>query len=160
VQIENQTTLKSPGPMCRDQALLHTLASTHTILSVDDGEFVSLIDPPAECQALVAACHNEGTWPVLVGREGEKDAMLSSPITLYDYPQVAAESPGEFFDGTEIDEMLVLRVLTLTDQERRAAGEVDDRARALLTRTRSMSEEQIMGLHGIVRGLRLVPEGN
>ena len=78
---------------------------------------------------------------------------------LYDYPQIAAESPGEFFDGTEIDEMLVLRILTLTDEESQAAAAVDERARALLTRTRSMSEEQMMGLHGTVRGLRPVPAG-
>ena len=69
---------------------------------------------------------------MLVGREGENDTMLSSPITLYDYPQIAAESPGDFFDGTEIDEMLVLRILTLTDEEKQAAAAVDERARALL----------------------------
>ena len=96
---------------------------------------------------------------MLVGREGETDTMLSSPITLYDYPQIAAESPGEFFDGTEIDEMLVLRIQTLTDEEKEAAAAVDERVRALLTRTRSLSEEQMMGLHGIVRGLRPVPAG-
>ncbi len=67
---------------------------------------------------------------MLVGREGETDTMLSSPITLYDYPRIAAESPGDFFDGTEIDEMLVLRILTLTDEERQAAAAVDERARA------------------------------
>ena len=96
---------------------------------------------------------------MLVGREGETDTMLSSPITLYDYPQIAAESPGEFFDGTEIDEMLVLRTLTLTDEESQAAAAVDERVRALLTRTRSLSDEQMMGLHGTVRGLRPLPAG-
>ena len=126
---------------------------------MQNGAFVSLIDPPDECRALAAQCHNEGTWPVLVGRPGDKDTMLSSPITLYDYPQVAAESPGEFFDGTEIDEMLVLRILTLTDEERQAVAAVDERARALLYRTRSLSQEQMMGLHGAVRTLRPVRAG-
>ena len=49
---------------------------------------------------------------MLVGEEGERDTMLSSPIILYDYPQIAPESPGSLFDGTEIDEILSLRILT------------------------------------------------
>jgi hydrogenase maturation protease len=158
-RIENQTPFNHAGQASREQAVLHALASTHTILGVYNGEFLSLIDPPEECRALAAACHNVGTWPVLVGREGEKDTMLSSPITLYDYPQIAAESPGDFFDGTEIDEMLVLRILTLTDEERREAAAVDAQAKALLTRTRSLTAEQMMGLHGTVRGLRRLPAG-
>ncbi len=96
---------------------------------------------------------------MLVGTDGETDTMLSSPITLYDYPQIAAESPGEFFDGTEIDEMLVLRIMTLTEDEKQAAAAVDERVQALLTRIGSLSQEQMMGLHGAVRGLRLVPAG-
>jgi len=159
VRIENDTALEHADELCRDEAVLRALASTHTILSVQDGEFLSLIDPPNECRALAAACHNEGTWPVLVGCEGEKDTMLSSPITLYDYPQIAAESPGDFFDGTEIDEMLVLRILTLTDEEKQAVAAVDERARALLTRTTLLSDEQMMKLHGVVHGLRPVPAG-
>ena len=155
VTVENHTSLEFAGQAPRDHAMLHSLASTHTILGVRNGEFCSLIDPPEECREPAAACRNEGTWPVLVGRNGEKDTLLSSPITLYDYPQIAPESPGEFFDGTEMDEMLVLRVLTLTDEERNAVAAVDERARALLARTSSMSEEQMMGLHGTVRGLRM-----
>jgi hypothetical protein len=159
VTVENHTSLECAGQVPRDRAVRHSLASTHTILGTRNGEFCSMIDPPADCSALVAACRNEGTWPVLVGLNGEKDTVLSSPITLYDYPQIAPESPGEFFDGTEMDEMLVLRVLTLTDDERSAVAAVDERARALLARTSSMSQEQMMGLHGTVRGMRLVSTG-
>ena len=151
-RIENDTPFDQSGQSGREQAVLHALASTHTILGVQNGEFLSLIDPPGGCRSLAASCHNRGTWPVLVGREGETDAMLSSPITLYDYPRIAAESPGDFFDGTEIDEMLVLRVQTLTDEEKEAAAAVDERVRALLSRTSSLSDEQMMGLHGVVHG--------
>ena len=80
--------------------------------------------------------------------------MLSAPIILYDYPQIAPESPGDLFDSTEIDEILTLRILTLTDDEKRAMASVDERARALLERTESMTREQLMGLHGTVRSLR------
>jgi hydrogenase maturation protease len=154
VRIENHTELEQSAKGGRDQAVLQSLASTHTILGAEDGEFISLIDPPDSCRGLAALCRNEGTWPVLVGEAGECDTMLSSPITLYDYPQIAAESPGDFFDGTEIDELLVLRVLTLTEEEKQAAAAVDDRARALLERTQSLGADQVLGLHGAVRGMR------
>ena len=106
------------------------------LLGVRDGEFVSLLDPPEAWREAAAACRNVGTWPVLVGEEGQKDTMLSSPIILYDYPQVAPESPGDLFDGTEIDEILTLRILTLTDEEKRAMAAVDERAGALLAADR------------------------
>jgi hypothetical protein len=134
--------------------LLCSLVSTHTILGVREGEFVSFLDPPECWREAAAACRNIGTWPVLAGEEGQKDTMLSSPIILYDYPQVAPESPGDFFDGTEIDEMLTLRIMTLTDDEKCAMAAVDERAGALLARTEALALEQLLGLHGTVRGLR------
>jgi hydrogenase maturation protease len=159
VRIENHTELEHSAEGGRDQAVLQSLASTHTILGGEDGEFISLIDPPDNCRGLAAHCRNEGTWPVLVGQAGACDTMLSSPIILYDYPQIAAESPGDFFDGTEIDEMLVLRVFTLTEVEKQAVAAVDDQARALLERTQALGVEQVLGLHGAVRGMRPAPGG-
>ena len=91
---------------------------------------------------------------MLVGASGERDVMLSSPIILYDYPQLAPESPGDLFDGTEIDEILSLRILTLTDDEKREIRETDERARLILERTESLPEEQFLKLHGVLRGLR------
>ncbi len=152
VQVENRTDLRQPSTCSRDAALLRTLASTHTILWADGGEFVSLIDPPAELHDAASACQNHGTWPVLVGEPGENDTMLSAPIILYDYPQVAPESPGDLFDGTEIDEILTLRILTLTDREKQAAAALDDRVRALLDRTGALDCDQLLSLHGTVRG--------
>ncbi len=80
--------------------------------------------------------------------------MLSSPIILYDYPQIAPESPGDLFDGAEIDEILMLRIMTLTDDEKREMRQSDDRARQILERTESLPDEQFMKLHGVLRGLR------
>ncbi len=45
-------------------------------------------------------------------------SSFPSPIILYDYPQIAPESAGDFFDSTEMDEMLTLRIMTLTDDEK------------------------------------------
>jgi hypothetical protein len=154
VKIENQTHVDDGSSASRDEALMHGLVSTHSIISTRDGEFVSMIDPPEEHRALAAACTNVGCWPVLVGDEGDKDTILSAPIILYDYPQIAPESPGELFDGTEIDEILTLRIMTLTDDEKAAMAAVDERARAVLARTESLGKEQLLGLHGTFRGLQ------
>jgi hypothetical protein len=142
----------------REEAVLFSLVSTHTILGVEHGAFISLLEPPAEYEALVAECKNIGTWPVLVGEDDSQQAVLSSPIILYDYPQIAPESSGSLFDGTEIDEILSLRIMTLTDEEKREIRQSDDRAREVLDRTESLPEEQFMKLHGVLRGLRSVKE--
>jgi hydrogenase maturation protease len=87
----------------------------------------------------------------MVGEPGTADTVLVSPIILYDYPQVAPESPGDLFDATEIDEILTLRILTLTEEEKKQVAAVDDRARTLLERTEALSAEQLAGLHGTIR---------
>jgi len=158
VRIENSTWMKIEDLKSRDKALMRTLISTHTILGAREGEFVSLLDPPDDLREAVSSCANVGTYPVLVGEPGERNLMLSSPIILYDYPQIAPESAGELFDSTEIDEILTLRILTLTDEEKREMRNLDDRGRRILERTETMPLEQLMKLHGAVRGLRTVVE--
>jgi hypothetical protein len=154
VMIHNETPLAVGAVASRDEALMHGLVSTHTVICVRDGEFVSMIDPPESYRELAALCRNVGCWPVLVGNEGDKDTILSAPIILYDYPQIAPESPGELFDGTEIDEILTLRIMTLTADEKVAMAAVDERARAVLARTESLEKEQLLGMHGTFRGLQ------
>jgi hypothetical protein len=158
VRILNSTPITNSDAPGRDEALMHSLLSAHTILTIDGGEFVSLLDPPASLKASAAECKNIGTWPVLAGDEGQRDGMLSSPIILYDYPQIAPESPGNLFDGTEIDEILALRILTLTDEEKHEMRHADERARQILERTEAMPEEHFMKLHGVLRGLRPAEE--
>lgn len=157
-RVVNLTPLDENAPG-RDDALMRSFASTHIILGVAGGQFVSLLDPPERLREAAAGCRNLGAWPVLVGEEGQRDLMLASPIILYDYPQVAPESAGDLFDGTEIDEILTLRILTMTDEEKREMGAADERARALLQRTESLTGDQLMQMHGTVRNLRRVEEG-
>lgn len=154
VHVSNPTPVSGESLRSRDEALMRSLVSTHTILSVRGGEFVSLLEPPEALRGLAGSCRNSGTWPVLVGEAGERDCVLSSPIILYDYPQIAPESAGELFDSTEIDEILTLRILTLTDEEKREMRGVDERARRLLERTESLPPEQLMRLHGTMRSPR------
>jgi hydrogenase maturation protease len=135
----------------REAALPFSLVSAHAVLGVENGEFLSLLDPPAAMEDLAQQCENKGTFPILASEDAT--AMLASPIILYDYPTIAPESPGNLFDATEIDEILSLRILTLTDEEKREMRESDDRARDLLRRTESMPDEQFIKLHGILRGL-------
>jgi len=157
VQIENSTP--QTGELTTNTAMLHSFISTHTILQVRQGVFNSLMDPPEALKDIAQGCKNLRTWPVLVGNEGECDAVLSSPIILYDYPQIAPESPGSLFDGTEIDEILTLRIMTLTEEEKQEMRQGDERARAILERTETLSPEQFMKLHGVIRSLRPAGEG-
>lgn len=151
VSVSNTTPAAGDGGGTRDAAVLQSLASTHTILRAQEGEFVSLLDPPAAVCDFAARCTNVGTWPVLVGVEPARNLMLSSPIILYDYPQVAPESPGDFFDLTEMDEMLSLRVKTLTDDEKQRMRSLDDRAQRILQRTENLDEHRWLELHGARR---------
>ncbi len=158
VDVSNTTLLDEAKSSSRERALAQSLASAHVILELEGADFVSLLDPPDEYRAAASQCRNLGTYPVLVGDEGCHDVMLSSPIILYDYPQIAPESAGALFDGTEIDEILTLRIMTLTDEEKLEMSTVDDRARRILERTESMPPEQLMKMHGALRGLRQARE--
>jgi hypothetical protein len=154
VWVANTTPIERPAQITRDSALLRSLVSAHVVLGVENGEFVSLLDPPEALRPAVDDCHNQGVFPVLVGEANQRDTMLASPIILYDYPQIAPESAGDLFDGTEIDEILSLRIMTMTDEEKREMRESDERARQMLERTENMPAEQFMKLHGVLRGLR------
>jgi hypothetical protein len=96
---------------------------------------------------------------VLAGEPGQTDVVLASPIILYDYPEVAEQSAGELFDSTEIDEILTLRVMTLTDEEKAAARATDPRAAAIIDRCDEMSPTSMQALHGILRDPHAGMEG-
>jgi hypothetical protein len=150
----NTSSLSADGD--REAALFPSLLSAHLILAVKNGEFVSLLDPSQELRCAVTNCRNVGNFPVLVGDADERDMMLCSPILLYDYPQIAPESAGDFYDATEMDEMLTLRVMTLTDDEKNEMRLADDRVRQLLERTEQSAREQLMRTHGTIRSMRPV----
>jgi hypothetical protein len=156
--VRNLTRLAGAGETNRDEILLRSLVSVHSILHACCGQFISSIDPPERLRAAVSECRNIGAWPVLVGEEGQREIVLSAPIILYDYPQIAPESPGDLFDGTEIDEILALRILTLTDAEKLEVRNGDGRARRILERTETLPPEHFQKLHGALRALPVNPE--
>ena len=158
VDIENAVT-DQPADVPRAEVLRRCLIATHCLLSVRDGVFLSLLDPPAWADAAAKECTNLHTFPVLAGENGGRDVVLSSPIIMYDHPGVAPESPGDLHDACEIDEILTLRTLTLTDEEKREARATDPRAKAIVDRADVMPKEVFARLHGAVRSLRPVSEG-
>jgi hypothetical protein len=157
--IELANTSSLPADAGRDSALPRSLLSAHMLLSAKNAGFISLLDPPAELTQAAGSCKNIGNFPVLIGNRNERDMLLCSPILLYDYPQIAPESAGDFFDATEMDEMLTLRVMTLTDQEKDEMRS-NDHARNLLVRTEQTAREQLRKTHGTIRSMRPVSESN
>lgn len=151
VSVTNDSTW---GGAERELAVRHTLVSTHIVLRATGGEFISQLDPPVHLESESRANHNDGLWPVLVGADGVRDTMLASPIILYDYPRLAPESPGDLFDGGEIDQLLILNILALSVEEQREMRDSDPRAREILERCKSLSDEELERLHGTVRALR------
>jgi hypothetical protein len=137
----------------RDEALPAAMVAAHLIITVSGGAFLSMTDPPEWASAQVGACRNTGCWPVLAGQEGSRQIMLAAPIILPDHPQVAPESPGELYDGTEIDEILTLRTLALSDEEKAAARATDPRAAALIDRVDAMDAPTMEQLHGTIRAM-------
>lgn len=153
VQIANSVAFTGHD---RQEALRQTFCSTHTLLHATGARFMSLADPPPELAGAAAACDNRGTWPVPVGEPNDMSTILSSPIILEDHPRVAPESPGDMFDGGEIDQLLILNILSLTDEEKAEMAAADPRAKEILRRTEALTPDQLMALHGTVRELRLV----
>jgi len=153
LRLENVTAWPV-GDADRDRAMRRSLVSAHLLLHARGAAFVSLLDPPDDAAVAVAACANVRSWPVLVGTAGARDLMLASPIILYDYPAIAPESPRDLCDGTEIDEILALRVMTLTEDEKREARATDERARDIVDRTDSIPREVFERLHGAFRHLQ------
>jgi hypothetical protein len=151
VRIANTTHFPASALTTHAQAQTHSIASAHVIIGVQSGQFLSSIDPGDRFRDAASGCTNIGLWPVLVGEEGSRSAMLAAPIILYDYPRVAPESHGDMFDATEIDEILTLRILTLTDAEKIEMSGFDARAGALLLRTEALDEEQLLNLHAAMR---------
>jgi hypothetical protein len=153
VRISNTTAWNHEA---RRETLQKTLVSAHTIFTVENGAFVSLMDTPDEFKAAAQSCKNIKTWPVLAGEAGDRSTLLSSPIILYDYPQIAPESGGDFFDGAEIDQLLLLNVLTLTDAEKAEMRASDPRAREILERSEALTAEDFMSMHGTIRDFRVL----
>jgi hydrogenase maturation protease len=155
VRVSNTSDLQvNDDNDARATAVRHALVSTHLVLTVADGRWLSLADPPEDARDAAATCSNVGLWPVLVGEPGDDLTILASPIILEDHPRVAPESAGELFDSTEIDEILSLRILALTDAEKEEMRSADPRTREMLERTESLSDDAMLRLHGAIRELR------
>jgi len=138
LRIENRTPFAGGT---RAEALEHALISTHPLLRVRGGTFVSPLEAPS--------CTNVNTWPVLAA--DDDSAILGAAIVLPDHPQLAPESRGNLFDNTEIEEALLLHVHALSDAEREEIAAGDPAVREMVERALTSTPDEIMRLHGMMR---------
>jgi hypothetical protein len=156
--------VRNNGAAARDRtdAIARSMIGTHIIAEVVGGRFVSLLEPPPAATGAVSRCSQHRCFPVLAGPPGADDMLLISPIILYDHPEVAEQSNTALYDCTEIDEILTLRVMTMTDEEKAQARATDPRAARIIDHCDAMSPEDMARLHGVLRDPHgspgLVPE--
>ncbi len=141
----------------RPAALASSLIAAHLLVEITDGRFNSCTDPAEWARPAVETCVQEGVFPVLAGPVGDRTLLLAAPIILPDHPAVAPESVAQFCDGTEMDEMLTLRTLTLTDEEKRYVRGSDPRAAELVDQVDALPPELMDRLHGAIRSMTAVP---
>lgn len=145
--VENTTPLTEEEALAdRKEALLKSMLSTHLLGRVEGATFLSPLERGDDG---VAGCCQVNTWPVLATKDD--DALLAPTIMLPDHPELAPESVNDFFDGTEIEEALVLHIQALSDQEREEIAAQDPKVREMLARADATTPQQLMDLHGRVR---------
>jgi hypothetical protein len=125
-----------PRGLDRRAALRDSLISTHIVVRISAGRFISPLETGHE---------SVNIWPVLASSAG--DTVLGAAIILPDHPRIGPESRGNMFDNTEIEEALVLHVHALSDAEREAASSQDPAVREMVDRALATTPEQIVGLH-------------
>lgn len=151
-------TVRNTGaPACDKQdAIARSMIGTHVIadLTSGAGTFVSLLEPSTTARPVAESCRQHRCFPVLAGDKcapGLSNLLLISPIILYDHPEIAEQSQGALCDSTEIDEILTLRVMTMTDEEKAHARATDPLAGRIIDQCDSMTTEAMLGLHGVLR---------
>ncbi|MGH3496038.1 MAG: hypothetical protein ACRDP1_01040 [Nocardioidaceae bacterium] len=148
VDVENTTAIAAVTPQ---EAVRGSFLGAHLLLVTEGAEFVSLLDPPPQAQEVVDSCRQHRCWPVLAGPPGDTSVLLGSPIIVYDHPEIAEQSAGNLFDATEIDEILTLRVMTMTEAEKAEARATDPRAAEIIDRCDGLTPEQLQQMHGVLR---------
>ena len=135
-----------PAQTSRGDALRHSLISTHPLLEVEGGRFVSPLERDGPEGEAALASEPVNTFPVLLGEDDR--ALLGAAIVLPDHPELAPESLGNLFDNTEIEEALLLHVHALSEDERKQISSQDPAVREMIERAESTTGEDILGLHG------------
>ena len=162
VRVANTGPAVADGTEGKEAVIARSMIGTHVIAEVVGGQFISLLEPPVKAVDAVSRCSQHRCFPVLAGPAGTDDMLLISPIILYDHPEVAEESGTALYDCTEIDEILTLRVMTMTDEEKAQARATDPRAARIIEQCDAMSADDMARLHGVLRDPHavagLVPE--
>ena len=140
VCVHNSTPMADPD-VDRAEALRFALLSTHVVVTAPGGRFVSPLETPE--------LSSVNTFPVLATEAD--DTVVGAAIVLPDHPQIAPQSRGNLFDGTEIEEALLLHVHALSDDEREAIADQDPAVREMIERAAATTGEDVMALHGVMR---------
>ena len=143
--VHNTTPVAGTG-LDRAVALQHSLLSTHPVVRAHGGRFASPLERHGVLGHAVESCESVNTYPVLA--TAADDVLVGATIALPDHPQLAPESRGNLFDGTEIEEALLLHVMALSDGEREQVAGGDPALREMVERAAAATPEDLVRLHG------------
>ncbi|KAA9038578.1 hypothetical protein FW778_13550 [Ginsengibacter hankyongi] len=149
VVVTNTTGLENANTISRDEAIMQSFLSTHIILQTLQGEFISQQDTPVKWTTATAGCTNINTWPIVIDKSNT--TLLSSPIILYDHPEINPQSSGDLFDSTEIEEALLLHVNLLTEEDRNRIGTEDEKMNAMLKKVNGLTPEDLHQYHSMLK---------
>lgn len=148
---ENRSEIENCEKFSREEILQFSFVSTHTILEIENGKFISLLETPDEFIEQAKSLENINIFPVLIGDKSKQNNILASPIILYDFPEIAENSLENFFDGLEIDELMILNLLALPEKEKRQIAETDERTRQIIEKIENLNSEDLLKLHAHLR---------
>ena len=149
VQILNNTPIENANSLTRDDILTQSFLSTHTILNAKNGKFISHQDPDEQYKQVIDKCENPHCYPILI--DVDDTILLSSPIALYDHPQINPLSSGDLFDSTEIEEALLLHVGMLSEDEQNRIGQTDEKLKAMLNKVNNLTPQELINFHSYLK---------
>ena len=153
VRVENLTPWLGGPDTKRDETVRNSLVAVHVLAAVDDGRFISSLDPPDYAESAVASCANIGSFPVLIGENGADDVHL----VVADHPLRpsggGAREPGRHVRRHR-DRRDPRPSRPHTDRGGETRGpRTDDLAASIIDRCDAMPPEVFERLHGAIRSV-------
>lgn len=146
VNITNKTPVPFAAEQARNMIFLQSFLSANTVMTTSGGKFISMQNPGQSWKQETDQCVCKNAWPILIDKDDSM--LLSSPIILYDHPEINPKSKTDLFDSLEIEEALMLHFAAMSDEEKNKIAGSDERLAAMLQKVGDLTPDSMLNLHG------------